>query len=441
MLKKLIPLLLFIFLFSFSGGGAFAQTPWEFKNNSGTNYLDFYLQGGLNPAFQIKPNGDALFRRILDYDGNSFLLDPAGTSTFNQVNSLGFNNANNITNGGQLTNTGNVGIGTTTPLVKLQVQKPLAGIYDSTTVAALFGDATAGQPESTYIIGNTINNSYAQAVNDISLWMNYRGYNGETTYDRNFIVGDGKGNIKLKVVGNTGNVGIGTGATNAAYALDVKSTGSATAMRLQNFDTASNNVQLRFYGANAAANQWAIGNEVATGGTGRNFDIYDLVAASNRLRVDSSGNIGIGTNAPDNKLTVQGTTHLIGTTTINGNLFIASGNSISCPSCSPAITSDERLKTDLKKLVNPIENLQLLNGYSYKFNTQEYPERKMTDKTQIGIVAQELEKVYPELVETDVDGFKKVNYSQFTAVLLEAIKQQQAQIDQLRKEVELLKNP
>ena len=53
----------------------------------------------------------------------------------------------------------------------------------------------------------------------------------------------------------------------------------------------------------------------------------------------------------------------------------------------------------------------------------------------MGLLAQELEKVYPELVTTNAEGFKAVNYAQLTPVLIEALKAQQQQLDALRAEL------
>ena len=55
-----------------------------------------------------------------------------------------------------------------------------------------------------------------------------------------------------------------------------------------------------------------------------------------------------------------------------------------------------------------------------------------------GVVAQEVEKVLPELVNTDENGYKSVEYANLTPVLIEAIKEQQAIIDQQNKRIENL---
>ena len=68
---------------------------------------------------------------------------------------------------------------------------------------------------------------------------------------------------------------------------------SVVGMTLRNTG-AHDNISLRFMGNASAVAQWAVGNEVATGGTGRNFDIFDLVSSVNRMRVTSGGQVLVG---------------------------------------------------------------------------------------------------------------------------------------------------
>ena len=78
-----------------------------------------------------------------------------------------------------------------------------------------------------------------------------------------------------------------------------------------------------------------------------------------------------------------------------------------------------------------MKNLERINGVSYHWRTNEFPDKGFENTKQIGVIAQELEQVYPELVLTNADGFKTVDYPKLTAVLLEAIKEQQYQIENL----------
>ena len=64
----------------------------------------------------------------------------------------------------------------------------------------------------------------------------------------------------------------------------------------------------------------------------------------------------------------------------------------------------------------------------YFWKTKDFPEKQFTNTKQIGFIAQDIEKIYPEMVITDDKGFKSVDYSRLTPVLVEAIKEQQKEI-------------
>ena len=72
-----------------------------------------------------------------------------------------------------------------------------------------------------------------------------------------------------------------------------------------------------------------------------------------------------------------------------------------------------------------------LQGVSYLWRTEEFPQNGFTEGRQIGLIAQELEKVLPELVNTDNEGYKSVSYDKLTAILIEDVKKQQEQINAL----------
>ena len=57
---------------------------------------------------------------------------------------------------------------------------------------------------------------------------------------------------------------------------------------------------------------------------------------------------------------------------------------------------------------------------------------------QMGLIAQEVEKVFPEVVLTDNEGYKSIAYSKMVAVLIEAIKEQQEMIEELKLKIETL---
>jgi hypothetical protein len=89
--------------------------------------------------------------------------------------------------------------------------------------------------------------------------------------------------------------------------------------------------------------------------------------------------------------------------------------------------SDARLKKDIEPLSNTLEALEQINGYTYNWKDLSNPDE------QIGLLAQEIQKVYPQLVKENEQGTLSVNYSGMVPVLLEAIKEQQSQITELKK--------
>lgn len=103
-------------------------------------------------------------------------------------------------------------------------------------------------------------------------------------------------------------------------------------------------------------------------------------------------------------------------------------------------TSDSRLKKGIRSLENnTLHKIQQLKGVSYNWRVDEFPEKNFSSDRQIGLIAQELEAQFPELVKTNSDGYKSVNYNGFTAVLLEAVKELNEKVEKLEEENTRLK--
>lgn len=96
--------------------------------------------------------------------------------------------------------------------------------------------------------------------------------------------------------------------------------------------------------------------------------------------------------------------------------------------------SDARWKKDLVPLINTLPLLAQINGYRFNWRNDEFPEMNFENGTQIGIIAQEVEKVFPELVRTDKNGYKAVSYEKLSVLLLQGMKEQQQQIESVGKE-------
>lgn len=189
------------------------------------------------------------------------------------------------------------------------------------------------------------------------------------------------------------------------------------------------------------------------------------------MSIANNGNVGIGTINPNASLSVtrggstDGTAAFFGTTHVShfnydidentyirggkngsnvyinntiglGNVSIGSGTATekfhvfgnikaSGTVCASNITcsSDLRFKKNIVTLNNSLANLIKINGVRYDLRKEEFPERNFSDKSQIGFIAQDLENIFPEVVFTDTDGYKSVDYARLTPVLVEAIKE------------------
>ena len=132
------------------------------------------------------------------------------------------------------------------------------------------------------------------------------------------------------------------------------------------------------------------------------------------LEVTADGSMGIG-KAPGTgfKLDVEGD--------IRGTRVFAQG---------VELTSDARFKTNISAIADALSIVRKLQGVSYDWNRAAFPDRGFSPRPQIGVLAQEVEKVLPELVSTDAQGYKSVNYTGFIPVLIEGMKQQADRLDE-----------
>jgi len=90
--------------------------------------------------------------------------------------------------------------------------------------------------------------------------------------------------------------------------------------------------------------------------------------------------------------------------------------------------SDLTMKSDLVELADPLTMLSQVSGYKFKFTE--------SGKQSVGVIAQDVEKVLPEIVTTNDKGNKSISYNGIVALLIEAVKQQQATIDELKKKLQ-----
>ncbi len=113
---------------------------------------------------------------------------------------------------------------------------------------------------------------------------------------------------------------------------------------------------------------------------------------------------------------------------VNGTLTVASLVS----------ASDERYKKNIQPLQRSLDKVTHLTGVSYEWKTEEYNGKGFKEGRQIGLIAQGVEKIFPELVQTDDIGYKAVAYDKLVPVLIEAVKEQQTTIATQKKEIDVL---
>ncbi|MEM6316046.1 MAG: tail fiber domain-containing protein [Bacteroidota bacterium] len=131
---------------------------------------------------------------------------------------------------------------------------------------------------------------------------------------------------------------------------------------------------------------------------------------------NGTGRVGIGTNNPSTELQVI------------GNIF-ATGNA-----------SDRRFKKNIQTYQkSALAEVAKIETVSYEYRTDEFTEEQFPEGIQTGFIAQDLEKIVPEAVFDRADGFKGVDYGKVTPLLVKALQEQQAIIDDLQKENKALK--
>ena len=167
------------------------------------------------------------------------------------------------------------------------------------------------------------------------------------------------------------------------------------------------------------------GTAAITGTTTINTDLS--------LAVDNSNNATISNSTADKNLTLStsgagvinltaNNVAITGTATVSSNLTVAG---------DVVVNSDMRLKANIISLGSTLYKLLQIDGKTYTMK------RDATKKQKIGVLAQDIEKVFPELV-VESNGIKSVNYQGLVPVLINSIKEQDAKISRLEKLVEKL---
>jgi hypothetical protein len=216
----------------------------------------------------------------------------------------------------------------------------------------------------------------------------------------------------------SGRTGIGTETPSAG--LHLKGTGFPESFMFLEAD-AGLDAGFRLYEGGVA--KWHIFNSAGAGG----FQIYNNAGQTAIFCKQTNALVGINTTEPTQTLDVNGVAR------IRGMMTGVIATTVYRTSDGTLITgaSDIRLKENIEHLQNSLEKVMQLNGVTFTWKADPNKNRS------IGFIAQEFEKVIPELVFTnESDGYKGINYAEVSAVLVEAIKELKAENDRLKAENE-----
>ncbi|MCL5783934.1 MAG: tail fiber domain-containing protein [Patescibacteria group bacterium] len=385
-----------------TGFGADAQNGLWVQGSAGSTYPAFRIFDGASGAaptqlVTVLGNGNVGIgttspQQALHVVGkgyfqgtNGIYIDPNIGGTNNAVISTDTSQNLQLRSGSSTLMTlltgGNVGIGTTNPGDKLEI-------------------ASAGKIR----LDNTANSNWALIYPSSTQGSGYA--------DLNLAGGSGNGIF----IQNGGNVGIGN--TNPTSKLQVNDGNTR-------FGLSDGWLEMRRIGTEAQALAFRIINNAYNQG----WD-FNMPSSSNDLQITNISCCVQMTLADTGGVAIRDTADHGYTLYVNGSLYYASGG---------LSGSDLRLKKNIEPLTGVLGKLDDINSVKFDWRTNEFPQRNLPKGRQIGLIAQDVEKQFPELVNTDNEGYKALDYGKFGAVLLEAIKEQQKEIEDLKQEVKQLK--
>jgi ribosomal protein S11 len=378
------------------------------KDNDGNPHFkveDLNVAG--NPQiYSIGPNAGFQFwkdasvskaaRTLLTSDGDFTIGTYSGSSWSERVRVLNSN--------------GNVGIGTTGPDADLEIDggSGSAGLHlDAGTSATLYLDRAATTNWSRIFYQTAGETDYRSGLFTSGNWA----------------VADASNNEFLSVDTN-GNVGIGTTGPGAKLEVSSGTTG------LNSIFTGSGGTDTYIRVDGGTSQQVGLGVDDTAGWnsfvgtiTDDDFDIRTNNAA--RVTVLNTGNVGIGTTAPDAALdvigSIQSSSLLGGAVNLTADV---SGNIIRDP-------SDERLKKNIVSIEGEEALEKVLGLRGVRFNWRK--ESNMGDQLELGLIAQEVEQVLPEAVSQG-GAYKSVKYTNLVAVLIEAVQELYTRVEELAQE-------
>ncbi|MFZ1700714.1 MAG: tail fiber domain-containing protein [Pyrinomonadaceae bacterium] len=230
------------------------------------------------------------------------------------------------------------------------------------------------------------------------------------------------------------NVGIGTTAPSTK--LHLSGGGSLASgvgdLLITGTGTFGSAATLEATGTGGRTYSWLSTSSGASAGAGK-LTLLDVTGNAFRMAVDSTGDVGIGTTAPGDKLDVNGDIR-VGTSGTNGCLKNNNGGTIT-GTCS----SDERFKRGITPFPSVLNSFAKLRPVHYFFRATEFPDKHFGPEQTYGLLAQDVETVLPELVSIDADGFKQIDYGKLPMLTIQAVKELNAKNESQQKQIEELR--
>lgn len=235
----------------------------------------------------------------------------------------------------------------------------------------------------------------------------------------------------LMVVKTDGSVGIGTINPVTKFQVDDSSNDTSflggVGARLVNTDTTNNNHATLKLGSKDTSGFYVFTGLVGTQITNHTAgavagDLYFATtsggAASEKMRIKNNGYVGIGTSTPSYTLDVNGS--------VRGTSAYVN-------------SSDLRFKRNIASVSDSLDKITQIRGVTFDWRTDEFPDKKFKTTRDMGVIAQEVEKVFPEAVQTDPSGYKSVAYTELVAPLINAVKELYAKYLDQDQKIEMLR--
>jgi hypothetical protein len=295
--------------------------------------------------------------------------------------------------------TGNIGIGTEEPKSKLQVN---GSTYLNGNIF-LSDPLSCVGTSSKIILGCGIEEGEIHSISLNNFWTEFRSHLNEGW---RFIVNDGT--TKMKIEGGTGNVGIGTE--------EPKSKLQVNGNTYLNGD---------LYLTDPSTCEPTTNKIILNCGAGKGK--YHSISATNywtEFRSHVHQGWKFIANDFTNDTTIMKIEGGTGNVEIKGCLI---ANNVSCP-------SDRRYKKNITPITKSLPKLLSIQGVNYNWRSAEFHDKNFTDQKQAGFIAQDLEKVIPEAVTTNKEGFKSIDYNKITPHIVESIKELSNIVQALTKE-------